>query len=788
MLKQKTTIARGWILRVVCGIAISFLVIWFRGDLPLRAVLGQSQEGPPVETTIVDSDAMASATFQSHNQKVVANVYGIFMTYLHKQQCCLSIGNSCCDKDDPLCFNPATQSCRDAGKEIISTWRLSRSADGGATFTTVYEGEHGTAPPAIETDSQGNIYLARTDWFQGGPNSYVMRFLASNNFQNPTSTTLIGAWGTKFAMEIDEARGQLYFFSNSNKFFRVRLSNLAVLAEYQLTQSGNNASVQYPHFYLDYNGHLYLAWTTQRNPALDGQCGNSHWYWSIHFMRSLDGGVTWVKPNGQSLATPIISDNTGPTDEITPADERCLNTWLSTFLVKGDKLHFVYNAHTTSPPVSRQHYVRYNLSQSQIDRNIVPFKGADIPIETFSGVLATRRSIKEIFFVGMSHSENVESRIVVLKSEDNGLTWRDHALGPISPTYALGGSPQVTDDGKIIGSYTQSPKIAKFFKVASLAEPSRKDVVFTAGELEFTGGVEDSNEFAATVSSPTYVVGQSGLDHVRRYIGYNHADPGDGVTKAQLLQFNNLVVGKQYSFYVQPSSIVGGGNCYYASAESGAVIFEGGCKGWLGNPINQTSDAWKVVFNATAPSATIRLGNNFNDSNSGGVSHYICIDAIYSMIGDFELSGNYQIDTDELTGAARAASPTYVFGQGDPSYLRHYIGYSYGDPDGGTKAQFIQLTNLTVGKNYTVDVYPSGNYGDGNCYYAEAVSGGTVVSGGCMGWLTIGQFQSITNRWRIVVRAESQTMTLKLTNNRNRDNSDGVSRLIYLDAIGFQSN
>jgi hypothetical protein len=39
-----------------------------------------------------------------------------------------------------------------------------------------------------------------------------------------------------------------------------------------------------------------------------------------------------------------------------------------------------------------------------------------------------------------------------------------------------------------------------------------------------------------------------------------------------------------------------------------------------------------------------------------------------------------------------------------------------------------------------------------------------------------------------VVRAESQTMTLKLTNNRNRDNSDGVSRLIYLDAIGFQSN
>jgi hypothetical protein len=87
-----------------------------------------------------------------------------------------------------------------------------------------------------------------------------------------------------------------------------------------------------------------------------------------------------------------------------------------------------------------------------------------------------------------------------------------------------------------------------------------------------------------------------------------------------------------------------------------------------------------------------------------------------------------------------------------------------------------------------VDVYPSGNYGDGNCYYAEAVSGGAVVSGGCMGWNTIGQFQSIVNRWRIVVRADSQTMTLRIGNYWNADNSNGVSRYLYLDAIGVKSN
>ena len=58
--------------------------------------------------------------------------------------------------------------------------------------------------------------------------------------------------------------------------------------------------------------------------------------------------------------------------------------------------------------------------------------------------------------------------------------------------------------------------------------------------------------------------------------------------------------------------------------------------------------------------------------------------------------------TGELTGSERTASPTYVFEQGDPSYFRHYIGYSYYDPIGGDKAQYLQHTNLTVGKNYTL--------------------------------------------------------------------------------------
>jgi hypothetical protein len=804
MLKQKTTIVRQWILRLSCVAAMSFLVIWFRGDLPPRAALGQSQEGPPVEITEADPDATRYATFQSHNQKVVANAYGIFMTHIHKQYCRGSNPNPRCDYDDPLCTDRVR--CFNAGWDFISNWRLLRSVDGGATFTTIYEGEHGTTPPVLETDSLGNIYLAHANYFQGGLNSYVLRFLASNNFQNPTSTTLTGAWGSKFAMEIDEARGQLYFFSNANRFFHVRLSDLAILAEYQLTQDGTNANMHYPHLYLDDYGHLYVAWTTARiNPALEGQgqCGNPNHiypYRSIHFMRSLDGGVTWTKPNGQMLTPPIAADETGPTDEITPLDERCMSPWLTTFIVKGDKAHFFYSV---LPVVNRPHYVRYNLSQPGIDRNVVPFEVDGISLANVDGVCSTRRSIKEIFCVNRSNSSN-DSRIIVLKSEDNGLTWRKHALSPdpdpylgkLTAIYAMGGLPQVTYDGYIIGSYAQSPnfdnltapKLVKFFRVASLAEPSRQDVVFTAGDLELTGSGQDFDEFAATAPSPTYVVGQSGLNQIRRYIGYNYADP-DGGNKAQFLQFNNLVVGKQYTFYVQPSSIAGDANCFFASAESGAVIFEGGCKWrWPGAPVNRTSDAWKVVFNATAPSATIRLGNYFDASNSGGVSRYLYIDAIYSMIGDLELSGNAQIDTDEFTGHVTAHSPTYVVSQSGLNHVRGYIGYSYGDQSGGNKAQHIQLTNLTVGKNYTLDVYPSGNYGDAHWYYATAISGGTVVTGGTQGWSTLGQFQSIANRWRIVVKAESQTMTLRIGNFWNEESSEGVSRFIYIDAIGLQSN
>lgn len=39
----------------------------------------------PIQTTCVDDDATGYATFQSHNQKVLANARGIFMTYIRRR-------------------------------------------------------------------------------------------------------------------------------------------------------------------------------------------------------------------------------------------------------------------------------------------------------------------------------------------------------------------------------------------------------------------------------------------------------------------------------------------------------------------------------------------------------------------------------------------------------------------------------------------------------------------------------------------------------------------------------
>ena len=100
---------------------------------------------PDIRTTCVDDDATGYATFQSHNQKVLSNARGIFMTHIRT-------------RDEPY---------------LAQQWRLLWSEDGDATFRIVYESTDATNPAVIETDADANIYLARPDFGDG--NSYLYR-------------------------------------------------------------------------------------------------------------------------------------------------------------------------------------------------------------------------------------------------------------------------------------------------------------------------------------------------------------------------------------------------------------------------------------------------------------------------------------------------------------------------------------------------------------------------------------------------------------------------------------
>jgi hypothetical protein len=216
-----------------------------------------------------------------------------------------------------------------------------------------------------------------------------------------------------------------------------------VLRSYDLLRPGKNAILQYPLLSLDTDGTLYAAWTTQKHGV--------YLYWDIHGIRSRDGGGTWEKLDGTPLATPILADDTGPTDRITADDEFEAHTWLSSFLAKDGKLHFVYLAQTDPP---RQHYVRYDLRTARREIDHTPhFQGERIRIQGLDGFLAARPSLSgsPLYFVGHAG----DGKLGCLASDDNGATWYDYAESDaFHAPYAVGGCREITGDGFLVGSFT----------------------------------------------------------------------------------------------------------------------------------------------------------------------------------------------------------------------------------------------------------------------------------------------------------------------------------------------
>lgn len=375
----------------------------------LLTLAASASASEKIELTCVDEHATGYATFQSHNQKVLATRDGIFMTHIRTR-------------------NEAY---------TAQQWRLSRSTDGGKTFATVLEATNATNPAVIEADENENLYLIRPDFVDGS--SYLYAFTAGGDYSKPRVTPIPGSAAGKFALVYDSKRKQLYYCSQNHTFHIIGLDG-AVKRSFPLLVPGNHAVMQYPLMQMD-GDVLHVAWTTS--------LPDKYLYWDIHSMNSPDGGATWRKMDGTALTLPVIADDSGPSDRITLDDEFDVHTWLSSFCVRDGKAHFFYLAQTTP---WRQHYMRYDLKSAKRDIDLAPiFKGETIELKGLDGFFAKDKSA--IYCIGHTPDE----RIGCLVSHDNGASWHDHAASEkIEKMYALGGCRDVNTDGAIIGSVTSS--------------------------------------------------------------------------------------------------------------------------------------------------------------------------------------------------------------------------------------------------------------------------------------------------------------------------------------------
>ena len=366
----------------------------------------------PIELTVADPDATGYATFQSHNQKVVANDRGYFLSHIRTR-------------------NEAY---------TAQKWRLSRSTDRGKTFQTIYEATHATNPPVLETDEADNIYLIRPDFTSG--DAFLYRFLADEDYRRPHVSQIPNGAAGKFAMEFDPQRRLLYFFAHNNTFHRIQLDG-TVQSTIELLSSGEKAALQYPLLFLDSTGVLHAAWTTQRHGV--------YLYWDIHYLQSPDGGVTWTTMTGQGVDLPVIADEGGPADRISLDDEFEVHTWLENFFVRDGKAHFLYQAHTVPP---RQHYVRYDVATGTREIDQAP-QGAKIELQNLDGFFATDANQPGGTIYAVSRDAR-RNRLAALASDDDGVSWRDHAIAPpVDNLYSIGGSRTIVDDGWIIGTFTE---------------------------------------------------------------------------------------------------------------------------------------------------------------------------------------------------------------------------------------------------------------------------------------------------------------------------------------------
>lgn len=381
-----------------------------------------------IDVTCIDEDATAFATFQSHNQKIISNENGIFLTYIRTRNEAYTEQN----------------------------WRILNSTDQGRTFNIMYDSVDATNPPPIETNDANDLYLIYPDFQKW--NSNLMIFRSSKRYKDPISVILPNTAGGKFALAHDNKRKVLYYVPNNGDFHKIDEDG-NIIHSMKLVKPGSAASFEYPHLAIDEDGVLHLAWTTNMY--------NTYHYLSIYYLKSEDGGYTWKHMDGRKTNVPVFSDMDEDADRVTLNEEFELNTWLSSFIPFKGKLHFIYRAcphgDFTKAKASfnegNQHYMRFDVKTGKKDNEIVApcLGGTNIKLASFDGFFSVdyRPKKEALYFTAKQ-----QKRIGCIVSYDNGLSWEDYAISdelvddPYS-TYAIGGCRSVSKDGFIFGSYTE---------------------------------------------------------------------------------------------------------------------------------------------------------------------------------------------------------------------------------------------------------------------------------------------------------------------------------------------
>jgi hypothetical protein len=131
-----------------------------------------------------------------------------------------------------------------------------------------------------------------------------------------------------------------------------------------------------------------------------------------------------------------------------------VHTWLSAFMAKDGKLHFVYWAKTEP---ERQWYVRYDIATGRREietQHIFSDRPTQKPND--SGVFVSNRNEagSRLYFVSTVYDR---SRLACLASEDNGQSWYEYALSDrqfAGRVYSIGAAREPTSGGAIVGTFT----------------------------------------------------------------------------------------------------------------------------------------------------------------------------------------------------------------------------------------------------------------------------------------------------------------------------------------------